>query len=787
MAEVEYKQLEEPPSQSKRPAGDLRFQAQVLDQVDDAVVAVDGRRRVVYLNRAAERQYGLDGDSALGLPLREVYEYRWLRPEDEAAAAEALERAGCWRGENIHVRRDGVMLHVESAVSALKNEAGEATGLLAVIRDVTKRRKAEESLRDSEERLRAMFEQASVGIVQVTLDGRLHMPNPGFCKLVGYTEDEARRLTVCDVTHPEGYEEEAELTRRLFSGEIPGFTIEKRYVRKDGQLVWGQMTTSPIRRPSGETVYALAVIEDISERKRVEERLRASEEHLRAVVESVLDYAIFTLDTEGRMTSWNEGARRTKGYTAEEVMGRPVEIFYTREDAAAGKPRREMETALAAGRSEDESWRVHKDGSLFWVNEVMTPLRSDDGALLGFTKVSRDLTERMRAEERVRASEERLRLVVESVGDYAIFTLDTKGRIVSWNAGAERTFGFTEAEAVGSHTEIIFTPEDRERGAHEDEMRRAREAGRAEDERWHVSKRGARLYVSGVLAPLRDGDGELTGYAKIARDLTGRKELEDALRSAHDELEGRVREGTLELAEANVLLQEEVRERRAAEERVKSLLKQLVTVQEGERCRIARELHDTLGQQLAALRLSIALLKSKARGVAGVTDATERMQFILDRLNSDVDFLAWDLRPATLDMLGLDAALKTYVHEWSKHFGVRADYRCHGLDGRRLPAEVETNLYRILQEALQNVHKHARATCVSVLLERRDGQAVLIIEDDGRGYDPDEEVSAGGDKGMGVINMRERAALSGGSLETESSPGAGTTIFVRVPLDGPDG
>ena len=786
MADVEYEQLDERLSRSRWLEGAVRFHTQVLDQVSDAVIAIDDRQHVVYLNQAAERQYGLDGARALGRPLREVYEYRWLRPEDEAAAAEALARTGTWRGENIHVRRDGVALHVESAVSALKNEAGEVTGLLAVIRDVTERRKTEESLRESEERFRAMFEQASVGIVQVTLDGRMHMPNPGFCKLIGYTEDEARRLTVRDVTHPDDYEEEDVLTRRLLRGEIPGFVIEKRYVRKDGQLVWGQMTTSLIRRPSGEPACALAVIEDISERKRAEERLRASEEHLRVLVESVHDYAIFTLDTEGRMTSWNEGARRLKGYTAEEVIGRPVELFYTREDAAAGKPRREMETALAAGRSEDESWRVRKDGSLFWVNEIMTPLRSDDGTLLGFTKVSRDLTERMRAEERVRASEERLRLVVESVGDYAIFTQDTEGRIESWNAGAARVFGFTEEEAVGSHIEIIFTPEDRARGVPEEEMRRAREAGRADDERWHVSKRGVRFYVSGVLAPLRDGNGELTGYAKVARDLTERKELEDALRRAHDELEGRVRERTLELAEANVSLQEEVRERRAAEERVKSLLKQLVTVQEEERRRIARELHNTLGQQLAALRLCVALLKSKAREVAGVTDVTERMQSILDRLNSDVDFLAWDLRPAALDMLGLDAALKTYVREWSKHFGVEADYRCLGLDGRRLPAEAETNFYRILQEALQNVHKHAGATQVSVLLERRDGQAVLIVEDDGRGYDPEEEVSAGSHKGMGVVNMRERAALSGGSLEMESSLGAGTTIFVRVPLDGAD-
>ena len=296
-----------------------------------------------------------------------------------------------------------------------------------------------------------------------------------------------------------------------------------------------------------------------------------------------------------------------------------------------------------------------------------------------------------------------------------------------------------------------------------------------------------RFYLSGIMSPLRDAGGELTGYAKIARDLTERKELEDALLRAHDELEGRVRERTLELAEANVTLQEEVRERRAAEGRVKNLLRQLVTVQEEERRRIARELHDTLGQQLAALSLSIDMIESESEGRARLREHVERTQAIFDRLNSDVDFLAWELRPIVLDRLGLDAAVQTFVGEWGGHFGVEVQYRGFGENAPRLPPEVETNLYRIIQEALQNVHKHAAAGRVGVLLERRPEQVVLIVEDNGKGYDPDEEAALT-NRGTGMTNMCERAALVGGSLEVESSAGQGTTIFVRIPLaDAPGG
>jgi PAS domain S-box-containing protein len=639
-------------------AASNRFRGEVLAQVNDVVIAVDGDNRVTYLNPAAERQYGCDASSVLGCGLDEVLHYRWLHPDDKAAAQRALRDTGVWRGGNIHIKRNGEEIHVESTVSVLRDGGGAAVGLLAVIRDIGERKQAEEALRASKMQLQALVETAPLGIYLIDDDFRLRQINP---------------------------------TALPIFGDIPDL----------------------VGRDFDEVIHVL----------------------------------------------WSQ-----------EYADELVKLF--RHTLETGEPHivpERIEKRRDLGVTEYYEWQI---------NRVPLP-DGRSGAVCYF----RDISASVFARQTIAESEERLRLTMESVTDYAIMTMDTEGRIATWNVGAERTFGYAEEELVGQNHEILFTPEDREQGVPADEMRRAREAGRAEDERWHISKRGVRFYVSGVMAPLC-ANGVLTGYAKIARDLTERKEWEDALRRAHDELEGRVRERTLELAEANVSLHAEVRERRAAEERIRSLLRQIVTTQEEERRRIARELHDTLGQQLAALRLSIDVLKLRADNRVGLREEAERMQSIFDRLNSDIDFLAWELRPAALDQLGLDAALQNFVREWSEHFSISAEYRGYGLDGARLPPEVETNLYRILQEALQNVHKHAGADHVSVLLERQDGQAVLIVEDNGKGYDPEDEVASGSNKGMGVVNMRERTALVGGSLEIESVPGAGATIFVRVPFDG---
>jgi two-component system CheB/CheR fusion protein len=512
------------------------------------------------------------------------------------------------------------------------------------------------------------------------------------------------------------------------------------------------------------------------ERARAEEDLRESESRLRALVENLPGGAVFIVNQDMRYAVAQGEALATAGFKSEDLIGRTIAEAMPPELAASYES---MYRKALAGETFEHEHEAH--GRSYISRGV--PLAGAAGDVYAVLAISYDITERRRAEEALRESEERLRLLVESVTDYAIFTLDNERRVRSWNPGAELIFGFTESEIVGQSVDLLFTPEDREQGIPEQEITQARAVGRAADERWHIRKDGTRFYASGVLAALSGGR---QGFAKIARDLTRQKRAGEELQRAHDELEGRVRERTFELLDLNETLLAEVKERTAAEAHARQLMRQIVTAQEDERRSVARDLHDHLGQQLTGLRIKLENHKQSCGGGDPSHRAeVEQIQAIAERLDADVDFLAWELRPASLDELGLPAALANFVREWSEHFDIPAEFHTTGLDRQRLPPEVEINLYRIAQEALNNISKHSEATGVDVLLERRDQHVALIVEDDGKGFEPDGGAKPDG-KRIGLLNMRERAAYVGARLEIESAPGEGTTVFARVPIRAED-
>ena len=294
--------------------------------------------------------------------------------------------------------------------------------------------------------------------------------------------------------------------------------------------------------------------------------------------------------------------------------------------------------------------------------------------------------------------------------------------------------------------------------------------GRVNDERFHVRRDGTLFFASVVTTRL--GEEADIGFATIARDLTTQRQAADTLRQAKDDLDYQV-------AERTSALQSAVEEQLLAQDHVVSLLRKVVTAQEDERGRIARNLHDQLGQRLTALRLSLERVQEGLGTNNGKgREEVERALNLTHLIDDDVGFLSWELRPAVLDHLGLGVALPRYAREWSDHYGIEVQCKCDSFQTGRLTAEAVVALYRITQEALTNVAKHAHASRVDVLLESRDDSVVLVVEDDGVGFDRSD---GSVDRGVGLLGMRERAALIGAQFEIESKPGEGTSIFVRYP------
>ena len=260
------------------------------------------------------------------------------------------------------------------------------------------------------------------------------------------------------------------------------------------------------------------------------------EGRFRLLVDAITDYAIYMLNPEGIVTSWNTGAQRFKGYKPPEILGEHFSRFYLEEDRAAGLPARALATAAEHGRFEGEGWRQRKDGSRFWAHVIIDPIRRPSGELIGYAKITRDLTERRAAEQAIRQSEEQFRRLVQGVSDYAIYMLDPTGNVSSWNFGAERIKGYRPQEIIGTHFSTFYTAEDREAGLPETALGIARAEGRFEREGWRVRKDGTRFWASIVIDAIRDEEGNVLGFAKITRDITEKMETQRALEQAREEL-----------------------------------------------------------------------------------------------------------------------------------------------------------------------------------------------------------------------------------------------------------
>jgi len=505
-----------------------------------------------------------------------------------------------------------------------------------------------------------------------------------------------------------------------------------------------------------------------------------SEERFKLLVEGVKDYAIFMLDANGFVASWNSGAERIKGYSADEIIGKHFSLFYPPETLASGLPAHELEVAKEVGSFEDEGWRVRKDGSLFWANVVITALRDPRGDLLGFSKVTRDLTQRRAHEEALRQSEERFRLLVEGVKDYAIFMLDANGFVASWNSGAERINGYSADEIIGKHFSLFYPAEARESGWPEHELQTAAERGSFIDEGWRLHKDGTRIWAHVTITALRDDEGRLLGYAKLTRDLTDRKKAE-AL-----EVSGQERDEILE-AERSARMAAQ-RATRIKDEFLATLSHELRT-----------PLNAIVGWTQILRRAGSSVKPADLERGLDVIDRNARAQVqLIDDLLDLSRVITGKVR-LDLQQVSMIEVVQRTMHSVEPAAAAKGIRLKAILDPA--PAMVSADsgrLQQILWNLLSNAIKFTpKGGQVQVLLQRVNSHIELSVSDTGIGISPEflphvferftqRDSSASrsfGGLGLGLAICKQLVELHGGTIRASSQgPGLGATFLVELPL-----
>lgn len=397
-----------------------------------------------------------------------------------------------------------------------------------------------------------------------------------------------------------------------------------------------------------------------------------------------------------------------------------------------------------------------------------------------------DVTDRKHTERILRDSEQRLRLLIESVQEYAIFQLDPDGNVVSWNAGAQRMKGYDSTEIIGKHFSVFYPQEDLSNDKPREILTRAAEFGQTKDEGWRIRKDGSRFWANVVVIALRDPKGNLLGFAKLIRDVTEKREEAEALTKANELNELRVAQRTAVLTRVNLEMRTEIAERQRVEEQLtksrdqlRDLAARLQSVREQERTSIAREIHDELGQACTAIKMDLVLIGHKlSKRQTHLRVKVDSAIRLVDSMIANLRRIAFELRPRTLDDLGLPAALESQSEEFETRTGIRCSVSLPQ-EQLALDTGLSTAIFRIFQESLTNVARHAHATRVEARLKHERGRLIFQVSDNGTGFDP-EMAKAG--KSLGLVGMQERALLLNGDFKTEGVPGAGTTVTLTLPF-----
>ena len=756
--------------------------ASIVENSIDYIGIADAVGNPVYVNPAGMKLVGLDDLDQV----RESAIPDYFIPDEQPLISDVVIptalRDGKWSGElTFQHFKTGAPIPVLSDVFSVNDPVtGNTVNFAAVIRDISNRKEAEKAIRYSEERFRTAVAAVSDLIWTNSPDGLMEGEQPGWESFTGQTYDEYQGYGWAQAVHAD----DAPATLKAWNqavAEKTTFIFEHRVRRRDGEWRLCSIRAVPILETDGTIREWVGVHSDITEQKRAEENLKAADERFRRA-QMAGKVGVWDWDKTTGKTYWSETMWDLYGEKRREVN--PDEAFWSKRIDERDRERviARLRSTFESGAEEyrDEFRTVPIDGAVRWIESIGTVERDAAGRPVRMYGVNLDITDKKATEDRILRSENELRVITDSV-PALISYIDRDGRYRFVNRRYSEFFGMATDEIIGKTISELL-------GANvfrtlEPNVKKVLAGERCSIEVQVDYKVAGRRFMQFSYVPDFSGEGDVPGFYALVSDLTEKMQYEEELQRANDELEARVVDRTQELAEANVLLLHQMDERALVAEQRTRLLRRLFTMQEDERGRIARDIHDQLGQSLTALRLKIASLGDLCPDDPAVTERINRLQEVAEQLDSEVSFVAWDLRPSVLDDVEFVKALENYVSEWSRRSDIFTEFDAIGLSDVTLDEDIENNLYRITQEALNNAAKHAKADRINVVLEKRGEHLMLIIEDNGAGFEPGNVDPEPGKKGgFGLFGMRERASLVSGTIEIESSPKKGTSIFVRVPL-----
>ena len=708
---------------------------------------------------------GMDGLEALPLVLETapgtcVVMYSGFQEQDLADRARDLGAAAFLQKDtSLDTLADDLLaVLADSPVEAAAPDPASATGSDPNDADHT-------MLREHLERFREVFEDAAIGMATMTLAGQIVRANGALADLLERPIGELVGAPYAGFTDGHG-ELVADALSEILGGETR--VVQFEHDVSDASLPRPVVATlAPVLDSRARPLYLFLQVQDVSGQRGAEEQLRRSEVRFRLLVEKVEDYAIFMLSPEGLVESWNSGAQRIKGYTEKEIVGQHFRVFYPPAEQEARHPEEELVLALRDGHYEEEGWRVRKDGSRFWANVVISAVHDPDGRHIGFAKVTRDITRRREQEEALRRSEERFRLLVETVGDYAIFMLDPDGRVASWNAGAQASKGYSAEEIIGQHFRVFYPPELQASGHPEHELEIAMREGRYEEEGWRVRKDGSRFWANVIITAVHDEHGRHLGYAKVTRDTSERRAM----------LEER-EQAAVALAEANAQLAQ------AVEDQAHFLA---VTAHE------LRTPVGVLGGTADTLVAHWADLDDDERRelLEGMSSSAVRLRRLLadlltaSRLQASV--LELELGPVDIGLLvGAAATTARRTHPTAEIVAEAEPGLVVEGDADRLAQAVDNLIANALRHGAPPVRVAARAFGATVEITVEDSGAGVPEEMRGRLFDRFATGQAPGGTGLGLYIVRQLARSHDGdaTYRLPSADGEKGSFVISLPLAG---